>query len=337
MISIDVGIRNLSYVIFDTSFDENQKLTYQIKRDVDNRPFWDIIDITPDKYKYTCCYVKKTKKKDTSCSKPAICIQNELGYCASHKKFMKNDADVYNLDRNKMQIEEIFETLVQRLDELLEKCSNVVSIKQVIIEKQPPTNPRMKSIMASLQSYFIIRGRVDHVSNLYLDKVHLLDAKHKLSIYNGPEIQAVHLKKKYDQRKFLSKEYTKYYLKNEHQNEPDLYTHFESFGTKSDDLADCYLQARYYFEKVCGKKTIQQNNQITKYQEIDLKNVKKVHLFSDKKLEKTKTINLITLKHIIHTKNIKSKNDISQLSPHIQQLIYKTCEKYFGHIDLLRF
>lgn len=327
--SIDVGIKNLSFIIFDAKYcDVRKRNIYEIKTDTSGNLLWDTLDITPEAYHFNCNYTSKNKK--TACNKLASHVQNEKYFCNAHKKFIDTNLPFYSIDRNKISVDEIFKTLVIKLDKLFIENPSL-GIKQIIIEKQPPTNPRMKSIMSVLQSYFIIRGIVDKIGGISLvDKIHLLDAKHKLSVYDGPPINVSHLKKKYDQRKFLSKEYTKYILEN---YDYDIYfKYFEQFPTKKDDLADCFLQAYYYYEKVLGKKEIMHNNMIQKYKDISVGKIKKSSQYSEKKLKTAKTINLMTLKFIIDKYQINQSN--IHLSPY-KKLIEKCCYKYFGNTQSL--
>lgn len=328
MMSIDVGIKNLSFIIFDAQFDQQKnKNIYEIKKDTSEKLLWDTLDITPPEYQFNCTHVSKTKKV---CNNPASHIQNTNYFCNSHKKFIDTDIPFYSIDRNKISVDEIFKTLVIKLDELFLENKDL-GIKQIIIEKQPPTNPRMKSIMSVLQSYFIIRGIVDKIGGISkVEKIHLLDAKHKLSVYDGPPINISHLKKKYDQRKFLSKEYTKYILEN--QNYYEYANYFEQFTSKRDDLADCFLQAYYYYERVLGKKEVMHNNMIQKYKSTCVSKIKKSFQYSEKKLKTAKTINLMTMKYIIDKYQINSSN--FHLSPY-KKLIDKCCLKYFGGTHVL--
>jgi len=191
------------------------------------------------------------------------------------------------------------------------------NVHTILIEKQPPKNPRMKSIMSSLQSYFIIRATIDKIyMNVDIKDIHLINAKNKLSVYetnlNYPKIDdnsVANNKKKnknaeYEHRKYLSVKYTENILLHYSQNEEYEYLkncieNNESI-TKKDDLTDCYLQGRFYIEQIYGKKTIQRNNQWINYDKINVYQIPKKFTLSDKMLAKKKIYNLYTLKYVLH-------------------------------------
>jgi hypothetical protein len=188
----------------------------------------------------------------------------------------------------------------------------------------------MKSLMSSLQSYFIIRGCVDHKDQFEIKNVNLIDAKHKLTVYKGPYVDATHLKGKYARRKYCSVQYTEYFLSQ--KNDPQLIDHFHAYEGKKDDLSDCYLQARYYYEKVLGKKTVQQNNQMAYFKTIAIKDIKKKDQFTERKLRKASILNPNTLKFVLNKYKITKDNfDSCEFKAQIE----KTCQKYYGSVDML--
>lgn len=329
--SIDVGIKNLSFVMFEpktetSSTDDSGPIT--ILKDKDEKLLWNILDITPQEFNHVCSYINKFKKK---CTKQSVikCQNSDESYCALHRKHYNTKQPSVCFDRNKIPLDDVYRTLVLRLDTLFAENPGVTEkIKTVIIEKQPPNNPRMKAIMSVIHSYFVIRGKVDFFKGLRLNDIFLIDAKHKLSVYKDAPIDASHLKKKYDQRKYLSICYTKHFVK----DNMSYTAHFENFDTKKDDLADCYLQARYFIEKVYKKKSITQNNMLQFYKSIDIQKTKKSLIYSDKKISKAKNINLYTLKNLIASKNINKDN--IHLSPY-KKLVDNCCRKYFGSVDIL--
>ena len=69
-----------------------------------------------------------------------------------------------------------------------------------------------------------------------IEKVQFVSARNKLKYYDGPVIECT-LKSKYSRTKFLSKEYTKYYLKDDEKN-----LSFFNSNKKKDDLADSFMQ-----------------------------------------------------------------------------------------------
>jgi len=282
---------------------------------------------------YNCNYNKYIE--NVKCNQPAVCIHNNNAYCQRHKTIhnIKNDKNTLNFDRNKLQLEEIYQSMIRKLDNHLIHWKNV---KTICIEKQPPKNPRMKSIMSSLQSYFIIRGTVDDTPlKLDINNIHCIDAKNKLNVYeqNNKYPKVIYEKKKtknaeYEKRKHLSIKYTENILITDNQNEE--YQHFINNADKKDDLADCYLQGRFYIENILGKKTINQNNQWNNYCNIELHKIPKRFCFSDKVCSKKKILNLMSLKYILNKYPLSNDNYDKHL---FKNQITNSINKYFGNLN----
>ncbi len=328
--SIDVGIKNLSFVIFDTQENTDKTSNINILKDSNNNLLWNILDITPAEYNHVCSYKSKTGKV---CGKSSVIKykNSQESFCNLHKKHMAQNETVIYFDRNKISLDDIYQTLVKKMDKFFSDNQSIAQqLKIAIIEKQPPNNPRMKAIMSVIHSYFIIRGKVDNYCGLSLQEIFIIDAKHKLSIYKGPFVDASHLKKKYDQRKYLSVAYTKNLI----QENSEYLKHFDSYEQKKDDLADCYLQAKYFAEKIYKKKksACTQNNMIQLYKDIDLSKTKKSLIYSDKRISKAKSINLYTMKKIIQSRNL-NKSNIKQYPYY--KLVENCSKKYFGNIDFV--
>jgi hypothetical protein len=332
MLSIDVGIKNLSIIAFGDPLPNSESLISVLK-DAQGACVWKIIDITPDEYKDTCTFLTRQKKV---CGKPSVVkdISTEsavVSFCGIHRKKMLQPASnehIVEIDRNKISLDKVYTSLVQSLDTFLSEHKEIVpTISTIIIEKQPPKNPRMKAIMSVLQSYFVIRGKVDCLHGLCVRDIVLIDPKHKLSVYKGPTVDASHLKQKYDQRKFLAVQYVRHMIK----NLPLETSHFEQAGPKRDDLADCFLQACFYYDRVHKKKwSVVQSNMRVFYKGIDLSKVRKTQILTNKRLEKAKTINLYTVKHLVETQAVKQEN--FQQHP-LRKLIEKCCNKYLGGVN----
>ena len=125
------------------------------------------------------------------------------------------------------------------LTKLQQQKHNLLQVDSIIIENQPVLkNPTMKSIQMILYTFFTEHGLMEQSSPISCIK--LFSARNKLKTYDGPTI-ACTLKNKYNKRKFLSIEYTKYFIKQDKK----WYEFFLS-NTKKDDLADCYMQGIYY-------------------------------------------------------------------------------------------
>ena len=119
---------------------------------------------------------------------------------------------------------------------------NLDNLDYVLIENQPVLkNPKMKSIQMIIYSFFMFMGETPKSSH----KTLLFNPSTKLKVYDGPAIES-NIKNKYAMRKFLSVEYTKYFL---NKTANTNWIKFFNDNPKKDDLADSYLQALTYHYK----------------------------------------------------------------------------------------
>lgn len=173
-----------------------------------------------------------------------IGIKN-LSYCILDENYKIYDWNIVNLCEDldiKKDKYKIFENIPKKLDEY-----DLLDVNVVLLENQPCLkNPVMKTIQIIIYTYFVINGLHNEQSNI--EKILFISAKNKLKFYDGPEVECK-LKNKYSKTKFLGKEYTKYYLNL--QNNQEKLDYFNSHK-KKDDLSDCFLQGMSYFE--CSKK-----------------------------------------------------------------------------------
>ena len=145
---------------------------------------------------------------------------------------------ILNIEAKKGQTQT--ETLVYTLDEYLKifnKCEDV------IIEKQPSRNNKMRIIEGLISAYFVIKGKCEKKSNI--KKVISYSAKHKLNDHIK-KIPGFNGKTGYSARKKLSVEITKHFMENTDQKKvmKDLF----KASKKKDDLADCLLQGLKYLD-----------------------------------------------------------------------------------------
>lgn len=173
-----------------------------------------------------------------------IGIKN-LSYCILDETYKIYDWNIVNLCEN-LDIKKdkyiIFENIPKKLD-----LYNLLDVDIVLLENQPCLkNPTMKTIQIIIYTYFVINGL--HKENSPISKILFISAKNKLSFYDGPVVECK-LKSKYSQTKYLGKEYTKYYLK-DNQEKLDFFNSHK----KKDDLSDSYLQGMSYFECELKKK-----------------------------------------------------------------------------------
>jgi hypothetical protein len=73
VLSIDVGIKNLAYCLFEKSSGSSY---FIIKK-------WDIVNLSQEEEVSKCCFIEKN---DSQCNKPSKYIANEKYYCLKHSK-----------------------------------------------------------------------------------------------------------------------------------------------------------------------------------------------------------------------------------------------------------
>ena len=215
-LSFDVGIKNLAFC----SLDDNKKILD-----------WGIINL--DKNPICQCGLQKECCKSSTFI--VTCDNGDKKYsCTTHtkkykkKKKMNNDRDIFNLSKimiNELNLKEDF-----------------LNHEIICIENQPALkNPVMKTVQMILYSYFMIEGAT---KDKPVEQVHMINARNKLKVYKGPEIDCK-FTDKYKKNKYLSVEYTKVMILKEDNKFIDLFTTCK----KKDDLADAYLQGIYFIEK----------------------------------------------------------------------------------------
>lgn len=243
IISIDVGIKNLAYCIMEIPDDNKDPHQFIIHQ-------WDIINILDEKLNncLTCSnYIGSKICSKIICNSVQLPSGEKIGFCDKIRcqKFMINSYTKKQIKKFKKptckntSILELATILLTKLN----KLNLEVPIDEVIIENQPVLkNPTMKSIQMIIFSFFVQNGIINNSSSI--KNIILFSARNKLKTYDGPKIDASHLKNKYSQRKYLSVEYTKYFIKN-----VEKWNVIFNSNKKKDDLADCFLQGLHYLCK----------------------------------------------------------------------------------------
>ena len=219
ILSIDVGIKNLAFCILD----EDSKISE-----------WNVLNIIDD-----TLICNGVHKNGNACKAKAsfyeLIDNNKIGYCKTHTK--PNLKPFKPKKVKSIPVREISERLYKTLD----SYKSILDVQKVLIENQPCLmNPMIKTVQVLIYSYFIMKGLMEPSSTI--EDVQFVNARNKLSFYNGPPIE-IFSKNKYSQRKKESIEVCKYMLNNSN--------HLEFFlsHAKKDDLADCYLQGLWYLSK----------------------------------------------------------------------------------------
>jgi hypothetical protein len=256
IIGIDIAIENLAFCGLD--FKESDGLE---KVTIDKSE-WFVLDTTPDDYKQDCCYINKKK-----CSKGAgwFYVDKQSGvynfYCATHKKVVdpQKTKSWKTLNKNYINTNEVIQSMFKILDEKLDYFR---SADYIIIEKQPPKNPKMIAIMNYLYSYFVVRLWNDVKKEEWkLKDIVFVDAKNKvnysLGVLNKEEVEQI--TQKYNPTKNKYQYYKKVSIacvqkelaSGEHK---ELLDYFNSYK-KIDDLADSRNMVLWWISKQFLKKT----------------------------------------------------------------------------------
>ena len=267
VLSIDVGIKNLAFCLFDKSPTANQ---FKITK-------WDIINISEQEDGAKCCFVEK----GTSCNKPAKFKKDDQCYCLKHSK--KQQLQIPSAEQkppfiNKQKIQKLYEiadshnikyeakikkaNLITLINEYIQTnyfqtiesknasevdlfnigvniktkfnklFENEGTIDYVIIENQiSPIATRMKTIQGMIVQYFIM-------SNLKVDHIEFISAANKLKDCDLKD------KTNYSDRKKLGIAKCLGIITSDFRfNE-----HIDYFNThkKKDDLSDSFLQGIWF-------------------------------------------------------------------------------------------
>jgi len=267
LLSIDVGMKNLAYCLFEVKDNgDNKDIIWSILK-------WDVVDITNEE-KFICEGFDKNKK----CNNPAKYYKQNMYYCKKHAK--KNDfiiptpifdkkkikkmklsnlyelADTNNIDYNKpITKQKLLDLILKFMDDKyfdvvtpikcddldlitlgrnLKKSFDVIfscdflDLTHVIIENQiSPIANRMKTLQGMICQYFIMK------TNSYIEFV---SSSNKLKNIDNKNSS-------YSERKKLSVSETVNTLENKtYTNWVDLFKSHK----KKDDLADSFLQGIWY-------------------------------------------------------------------------------------------
>ena len=283
ILSIDIGIKNLAYVILEVANANLDKNSIVYGSQDFTIIKWDVINLCN---KFIPCSTNK-------CCKQACFHKNDTFYCKNHTKKTEYSLPLCNLKTLHKQSLANLSTLVEKYDLKLEKPINkssiiktieeyanttcfeaietinannvnlidlgislknelnelfnsydLTSIDQIIIENQiSPIANRMKSLQGMISQYFIDCNNHNIV---------FISATNKLKAFLNKDKELDKLDKldkdkkiSYNERKKLSIVYTKQLLENKNML-ADL-TYFTKHS-KKDDLADCLLQGIYYLD-----------------------------------------------------------------------------------------
>lgn len=260
--------------------------------------------------------------KGHPCNKKAMYYHDKengdrVGFCTVHSKGKLNLERYFTVDN-------ISNTELKcKLFRALDKKESFKHAKTVLIEHQPPhATDKMRSVAYALEDYFIIRGMIDSNNHHVIKSI---DAKNKLTIYDGPPISC-HLKNQYSRNKWYAKKYCEWILR----DRPLLLNYFKGFP-KADDIADCFLQGVWYlnFGQHGKKGIISSAHQKLVYLEQNTEKFKKCRAVkpSAKQLSKQR----LTLSNIKYfAKTHKTLEEIKKIKG-----LLSSIEFFFGDVDNL--
>lgn len=275
MLSIDVGIKNLSFCLFELQTSDNIKI---IK--------WDNINLG-EKNESKCIEIDKKGL----CNKPAKFVKDDKCYCLKHSKkqkwiqpcadlkstylakqkiqslieiankykikyednqckkihlltqiktFIDNNCftPVQKINATKVDLVTIGRNLQHKFDEIL--CDHLSSIEIIVIENQiGPLANKMKTVQGQISQYFIMKN-----NNIQIE---IISASNKLKDYLPKNaVNNTSVKLDYKQRKKLGVQTCL-----EIMNNDSRFKEWEPFFNKyrkKDDLSDCFLQGMWFIK-----------------------------------------------------------------------------------------
>ena len=281
IISFDVGIINLAYCVM--SWNETDGL--QIYD-------WNIINMANGNPQLKC----------SKCTNKAYYIDecDNNKWCLTHGKTQIRAGKT--LERN-VTVANVTEfELKSRLFHALDNNPIFLVANTVLVENQPLKGmEKIRGIGHALFDYFVLRGTIDKGKEY--KSLQFLNAKNKLTVYDGPPITCS-LKTQYARNKWYAVKYCSWAI----QTLPSILNYFENFKQKKDDLADCMLQGLWYlkFGQEGKKAPLTSNHQKLVYGENNIVAYNKVRPYAPTaKSLKSGKLTLSNIKYIL-TKKVKN-------------------------------
>lgn len=237
--TIDVGLKNLAMCVMNCEGSNKDLNNYKIE-------LWNVYNTIEDDEQLCKSIVKKTGQ---ICNKKAsmkykLNTDNEIYCCKTHfpKTIKSSKTNTYKQKMVKdMLLQDIASSVLKCLDNIfIENYDTLKSIDKVFIELQPKVNNKMKLI-----SHIIYGKFVEFYMKLEESKtiVRFVRASQKLRAYKGPIVECK-LKGSYAKRKYLSIQYTKWFLENKFcDTQKELWLPFLLNCKKADDISDTFLMA----------------------------------------------------------------------------------------------
>lgn len=231
ILSIDVGLKNLAMCVMSC-----EEGAYKIH-------LWNTYNLVDDDSNINVTCPSLTKKNKV-CGKKCNFKFDKDGAivytCKSHAP--KNDDTLKPINIKKVKdisMQEIAKLVIVKVEDIYDNNKDLFnSIKKIRIELQPKINPKMTFVSHVIYAKFldILRDNVD------ID-IKFVRATEKLKAFKDDECSKIecNLKNEYSKRKFLSIQYTLWFLNNKVEDKDRWLQFFES-NSKADDAGDtlCY-------------------------------------------------------------------------------------------------
>lgn len=230
ILSIDIGLRNLAMCIMNCT-DKTDISTYTIH-------LWDVFN-TLDSDDYHCQSLQKNGKVcNKKCSMKYANDNDIVHCCKSHfpKTILANKNNTF---KKKMiddyLLQDIANIVLTKLQDIYDTNPIFKQLTSIVIELQPKINQKMKF------TSHIIYGKLVELMRNTSCTIRFVRASQKLKAYTGPEITC-NLKGEYAKRKWLSIQYTKWFLNNKFSKEQrDIWLPILENSSKADDMSDTKL------------------------------------------------------------------------------------------------
>jgi hypothetical protein len=258
ILTIDVGLRNLAMCIMSAQ-DKSDISSYSIH-------LWDTYN-TLDSDDYTC---ESLQKNGNICGKKCGFKYERDSHqtfcCKMHfpKALMNGKkVDKKYIFKKKMVndylLQDIAKIVLTRLQNIYDTNIELFrSVTQVLIELQPKVNQKMKF------TSHILYGKLVELYSESDTTIRFIRASQKLKAYTGPIIEC-NLKGGYAKRKWLSIQYTKWFLENKFSKEQkEKWLPFFESKTIKADLGDVNLMAINGLHGIPYKQRFQKNGKCIK-------------------------------------------------------------------------
>ena len=238
ILSIDIGLKNLAFCIMSCT-DSKDLSTYNIH-------LWDVYN-TLEEEQHFCSGLKRS---GDTCGKRCLykynnatngvnTTNNVIYTCKTHfpQTITMKPSNHYRPKLIKdYLLQDITKIVLTRVNQIYNDHRQIFDkLTQIIIELQPKINLKMKLVS------HIVYGKLVELFMEHNTTIRFIRASQKLKAYTGPEIECK-LKGAYAKRKWLSIQYTRWFLETKFNTEQrNIYLPYFDSHTKKDDISDALL------------------------------------------------------------------------------------------------